>query len=167
VQGDTIAHLEQALGAALGLAVNMGLTRMAPRLVHLSRSDSVGSISLAGNSGEALLNYFIQNPSQRFEDNGLVGVRLVTAHLHVIAPRTALKPELVGHLVHALREQQRGNSFLRSVVWSYGVYRDLDLDGPDPRPGAGRADEPGAPDAGEQPARGAPEGGRRRDGWHH
>ncbi len=106
VQGDTIAHLEQALGAALGLAVTMGLTRTAPRLVHLSRSDSVGSISLAGNTGEALLHFFIQNPSQRFEEDGLVGVRLVTAHLHVIAPKGILKPELLGHLVHALREQQ-------------------------------------------------------------
>ncbi len=106
VQGDTIANLEKALGAALGLAVEMGLTRMAPRLVHLSRSDSVGSISLAGNTGEALLAFFIQGPSQRFESGGLLGVRLVTAHLHVIAPRTVLKPELLGHLVHALREQQ-------------------------------------------------------------
>ncbi|MBI3131259.1 MAG: hypothetical protein HYZ13_07875 [Acidobacteria bacterium] len=106
VQGDTIANLEQALGVALNLAVSMGLTRTAPKLVHLSRSDSVGSISLAGNTGEALLNFFIQNPSQRFEENGLVGVRLVTAHLHVIAPKGVLKPELLGHLVHALKDQQ-------------------------------------------------------------
>ncbi|HJV91030.1 MAG TPA: hypothetical protein VJ623_12055 [Holophagaceae bacterium] len=106
VQGDTIAHLEQALGAALGLTVTMGLTRTAPKLVHLSRSDSVGSISLAGNTGDALLNFFIQSPAQRFEADGLLGVRLATAHLHVIAPKGVLKPELLGHLVHALKDQQ-------------------------------------------------------------
>ncbi len=106
VQGETIANLEQALGAALALTVTMGLTRTAPKLVHLSRADSVGSISLAGNTGEALLGPFIQSASQRFEEDGLVGVRLVAAHLHVIAPKGILKPELLGHLVHALREQQ-------------------------------------------------------------
>lgn len=105
VQGESIAQLEAALADALALVVPMGLAGLPPRLVHLSRSDSGGSISLAGNRGEELLGAFIQSPSQRFEVGTFLGIRRVTPKLHVVAPKGVLKPELVSHLVHALREQ--------------------------------------------------------------
>jgi hypothetical protein len=105
VQGETIPQLETALADALSLVVPMGLAKQAPKLVHLSRSDSGGSISLAGNRGEELLAPFIQSASQRFEGGAFLGIRKVTGKLHVVAPKGVLKPELVSHLVHALREQ--------------------------------------------------------------
>ena len=105
VQGESIPDLERALGVALGMAVAMKLATAAPLLVHLSRSDSGGSISLVGNTGEALLGGLQREASRRFVEDGFVGVRLETPRLSIVAPRGGLKPELLGHLVHALRER--------------------------------------------------------------
>lgn len=105
VQGESIPDLEKALGAALSMWVGMKPGRTAPLLVHLSRSDSGGSIAMVGNTGEALLGWFEKDPARRFVEDGFLGVRLETQHLCVVAPRGVMKPELLGHLVHALRER--------------------------------------------------------------
>lgn len=105
VQGESIPELERALGVALGMAVVMKLATAAPLLVHLSRSDSGGSISLVGSTGEVLLSGLQREASRRFVEDGFVGVRLDTPRLSVVVPKGVLKPELLGHLIHAIRER--------------------------------------------------------------
>ena len=105
MRSDATHDAVKALAEALSLVVPMGLAQRAPRLVHLSRSDSGGSISLVGNRGEELLAPFLRSGSPRFEDGAFMGLLKVVGNLHVVAPRGVLKPELVSHLVHALRER--------------------------------------------------------------